>query len=90
MEWEGKMVLDMVLDGAMVLNIVLDFIFNEFLTNGSHIGYRIIHQRLRTNNIFVDRETVRVALKLLNQEEVALRQAHQFHRQKYVVKDPNQ
>ena len=56
----------MVLDGTVVLDIVLNFIFNEFLTSGSHIGYCIIHQRLSPNNIFVDRETVRVALKLLN------------------------
>ena len=50
----------------------------------------MIHKRLRTNNIFVDRETVRVALKLLSQEGVALRQVHQFHEQKYIVKGPNQ
>ena len=56
----------MVLDGTVVLDMVLNFIFNEFLTSVSHIGYRIIHQHLSPNNIFIDRETVRVALKLLN------------------------
>ena len=39
----------------------------------------MIHKRLRANNIFVDRETVQVALKLLSREGVALRQVDQFH-----------
>ena len=48
-----------------------------------------MHQRLCVNYIFVDRETVRVALKSLN-AEVSFRQAHQFHKQKYRVEGPNQ
>ena len=66
MEWKEEIVTHMVLDGTVVLDMVLNFIFNEFLTSVSHIGYRIIHQHLSPNNIFIDRETVRVALKLLN------------------------
>ena len=49
-----------------------------------------MHQRLCANYIFVDRETVAVALKSLNLEEVSFRQAHQFHKQKYRVEGPNQ
>ena len=48
-----------------------------------------MHQRLCANYIFVDRETVRVALKSLN-PEVSFRQTHQFHKQKYRVEGPNQ
>ena len=49
-----------------------------------------MHQRLCANYIFVDRETVRVALKSLNPEKVSFRQAHQFHKQKYRVEGSNQ
>ena len=48
-----------------------------------------MHQRLRANYIFVDRKTVRVALKSFN-PEVSFRQAHQFYKQKYRVEGPNQ
>lgn len=49
-----------------------------------------MYQRLYASNIFVDRETVCFALKSLNQEGVALRQAHQLHKQKYRIKGRNQ
>ena len=49
-----------------------------------------MHQSLCGNYIFVDRETVRVALKSLNPEKVSFRQAHQFHKQKYRVEGSNQ
>ena len=49
-----------------------------------------MHQRVCTNYIFVDRETVRVALKSLNPEEISFRQTHQFHKQKYRVEGLNQ
>ena len=48
-----------------------------------------MHQRVCANYIFVDRETVRVALKSLN-PEVSFRQTHQFYKQKYRVEGPNQ
>ena len=49
-----------------------------------------MHQRLLANYIFVDRKTVRVALKSLN-PEVSFRQAHQFYKQqKYRVEGLNQ
>ena len=49
-----------------------------------------MHQRLCADYIFVDRETVLVALKSLNPDEVSFRQAHQFHKQKDRVEGPNQ
>ena len=49
-----------------------------------------MHQRLCTNYIFVDRETVRVVLKSLNLEEVSFWHARQFHQQKYRAEGPNQ
>ena len=49
-----------------------------------------MHQRLCTNYISVDRETVLVKLKSMNPDEVSSRQAHQFHKQKYRVEGPNQ
>lgn len=41
-----------------VIDMALDFISNELLSNGWHIGYLIMHQHLCTNNIFVDKEAV--------------------------------
>ena len=70
--------------------MVLDFISTELLTSGSHIGYRIMHQRLWASIVFVDRETARVALKSLNPEGAAIRQAHQFHKRNCRVECPNQ
>ena len=49
-----------------------------------------MHQRLCADYIFVDRETVLVALKSLNPDEVSFRQAHQFYKQKDRVEGPNQ
>ena len=69
--------------------MLFDFISKELLTTGSHIGCSIVNQCLCASNIFVDRETVHVTLKLLNREGVALRQAHQFRKRKYRVKGPN-
>ena len=70
--------------------MVLNFISNELLTSGSHVGYRIIHQRLCASIVFVDRETVQVALQSLNRERVSFRHAHQFHKRTYRVEGPNQ
>ena len=55
------------------ISLVFDFISKEFPTSGSYIGYRIMHQCLCANNIFVDRETVHATLQLLNLERVAIR-----------------
>ena len=69
---------------------MLNFISNELLTSGSHVGYRILHQRLCANIIFVDRETSQVAIHSLNREGVSFRQAHQFHKRTYRVEGLNQ
>ena len=72
------------------ISMVPDFFPNELLTSWQHVGYRIMHQRLCANYIFLDGETVRVVLKSLNLEEVSFWQAYQFHKQKYRVEGPNQ
>ena len=50
----------------IVTNMVLNFISNELLPNRSHTEYHIMHQLIYENNIFVDRETVRITLKSMN------------------------
>ena len=72
------------------INMVLNFISNELLTSGSHVGYRTMHQHFTYNETYsLDRETVQVALQSLNRG-VSFRQAHQFHKRTYRVKGPNQ
>lgn len=70
--------------------MVLYFISNKLLTNGSHIGYHILHQHLSASMAFVDRKTVRVALKSLNPEGAGIRQANQFQKRNYRVECSNQ
>ena len=50
----------------IVTNMVLNFISDELLPNRSHTEYGIMHQLIYENNIFVDRETVRITLKSMN------------------------
>lgn len=52
-------------------------------------GYRLMHQKLRSIGITVDRETVRLGLKYLDPEGVESRKSHRLRRRKYVNKGPN-
>ena len=44
----------------------------ELVGSGSSVGYREVHQRLKARGIQVDRETVRIAIKVLDREGVVL------------------
>ena len=43
-------------------------------------GYRLMHQKLRTNGFLLDRETVRILLKILDADGLELRSSHPLAR----------
>ena len=51
--------------------------------NGSDKGCRAIHQTLTRKGLAVDKDSVRLALKELDPEGVALRSRHKLRRRKY-------
>ena len=62
----------------------------ELQGSGSLIGYRQMHQRLRTDyGLVMDRETVRRILKTLDPDDVERRSKRKLKRRKYYSKGPN-
>ena len=57
--------------------------------NGSDKGCRAIHQTLTRKGFAVDKDSVRLALKELDPEGVALRSRHKLRIRKYYAKGPN-
>jgi hypothetical protein len=69
---------------------IINAIESELRSSGSSIGYRQMHQRLTANyGLFINRETVRKALKLLDPDGVACRSKHKLRRRMYRAKGPN-
>ena len=52
-------------------------------------GYHLMHQKLRADGFVVDRETVRILLKILDADGVELRSSHRLARRTYVSIGPN-
>lgn len=67
----------------------LNRISEQLRGSASCFGYRLMHQKLRSEGINVDRETVRLSLKELDPEGVTARTNKRFKRRKYVCKGPN-
>lgn len=67
----------------------LNRISEQLRGSASCFGYRLMHQKLRSDGINVDRETVRLALKELDPEGVTSRTNKRFKRRKYVCRGPN-
>jgi len=69
---------------------VLAAIEQELSRSGSSIGYRQMHQRLQIGYYLqVDRETVRLILKVLDPDGVETRSRRRLQRQKYRSKGPD-
>lgn len=69
---------------------VIQCISNELKGSGSSMGYRAMHQKLRSvYNLQVDQETVRLCLKQLDPEGVEDRSRRRLRRRVYVSKGPN-
>ena len=51
-------------------------IMDEIRSNGSDKGYRVMHKALTRKGFAVDKDSVRLALKELDPERVALRSRH--------------
>lgn len=72
------------------LQDVADAISEELTGSGSCFGYRFMHQHLRRKyRLVVDKETVRIALKVLDPNAVEDRTRGRLRRRKYSVKGPN-
>ena len=57
--------------------------------NGSSHGYRNMQQRLMIRGIQYNKEAIRIALNVLDQEGVSRRKTHRLKRRKYRNKGPN-
>ena len=68
---------------------IMTEIMNEINSNGSDKGCRAMHQALTRKGFAVDKDSVRLALKELDPEGVALRSSHKLRRRKYYAKGPN-
>ena len=64
-------------------------IMDEIRSNGSDKVYLAMHQALTKEGFAVDKDSVRLALKELDPEGVALRSRHKLRRRKYYAKGPN-
>eukprot|EP00112_Aurelia_sp_Birch-Aquarium-sp1_P023636 Seg7107.2 transcript_id=Seg7107.2/GoldUCD/mRNA.D3Y31 product="hypothetical protein" protein_id=Seg7107.2/GoldUCD/D3Y31 len=71
------------------INRILIEIRRELTGSGCNIGYREMHQRLISKGFQVDRDSVRIVLKILDPEGVELRSRHRLRRRRYVAKGPN-
>ncbi|KAJ7380132.1 hypothetical protein OS493_010843 [Desmophyllum pertusum] len=69
---------------------VISAVSSELKGSASCIGYRQMHQRLRNDHhLVVDRETVRLALKVMDPDGVQLRKNRRLKRRKYLSPGPN-
>ena len=69
---------------------VIQCISNELAGSGSSMGYRGMHQKLRSvYNLQVDQETVRLCLKILDPQGVEERSRRRLRRRVYISKGPN-
>ena len=69
---------------------IINALESELKSSGSSIGYRQMHHRLTMNHgLFINRETVRKALKLLDPDGVSCRSKHKLKRRMYRAKGPN-
>ena len=57
--------------------------------SGSSLGYRRIHQKLRQLGYFIDKETVRLCLKILDPSRVELRICRRLQRRAYFFPGPD-
>ena len=68
---------------------VISAIQTELASLSSSFGYRMMHQKLRQKNLVVDRETIRIAMRLLDPEGVTARSRHRLQRRVYNAREPN-
>ena len=68
---------------------VTQAILQNFSGSSKSFGYRLMHQKLRTDGFIVDRETVRILLKVPTAHGVELRSSHRLARRTYVSVEPN-
>ena len=70
-------------------NVTLQAVQEELKGSSSEFGYRLMHQKLRSKGLNTDRESVRIALKLLGPDGVKSRTSRRFRCRIYVSSGPN-
>ena len=68
---------------------VTQAILQNLSGSSKSFGYCLMHQKLRADSFVVDRETVRILLKILDADGVELRSSHHLARRTYVSVGPN-
>lgn len=72
------------------LNSIMSAIETELKGSGNRLGYRLMHQRLFIQHgLIVDRETVRITLRFLDNEGVDIRSRRKLRRRSYKAAGPN-
>ena len=72
------------------LNLVMGFVRKQLEGKSSLIVYRYMHLEARVAGLVVDRETIRLVMKAMNQEGVPLRATHKLKRRKYICNGSNE
>ncbi|XP_064637537.1 uncharacterized protein LOC135493847 [Lineus longissimus] len=70
-------------------NMQLDAVVRTICSFNRHLGYRLVHARLVSENIYVSRQRVRDSMLRVNPTSVALRWCHSIRRRSYRVAGPN-
>ena len=68
---------------------VTQAVLQNLSRSAKSFGYRLMHQKLCADGFIVDRETVRILLKVLDAYGVELRSSHRLARRSYVSVGPN-
>ena len=68
---------------------IASVVLTELEGSGSLLGYRSVHQRLRSRGIVTDRESVRICMKVLDPAGVSLRKQYKLAKRSYCNKGPN-
>ena len=72
------------------LNLVMSFVRKQLEGTSSLIGYRYMHLKARAAGLVVDRETIRLVMKVMDAEVVSLRATHKLKRRKYIYNGSNE
>ncbi|KAL3865542.1 hypothetical protein ACJMK2_042918 [Sinanodonta woodiana] len=68
---------------------VAEFIMHEQRFSGTMHGYRWMYYKLKCRGIRARKEEVRLLMRVLDPNNVDLRQSHRLHRRMYLSKGPN-
>lgn len=71
------------------VNDVVNFIQQQVVLSAQRLGYRLMHLRCLQAGFVVQKEVVRLLMRIIDPRGVALRQCRRLHRRVYHSKGPN-